>query len=87
MLVGQILFLLIIATVLAVLCALLIARLYRVSMKRLMQAPITQTANEVSACSAANHERTETPASLTLTDNQHAYRRLLVSFLEKVFSV
>lgn len=81
MLVGQILFLLIIATVLAVLCALLIARLYRVSMKRLMQAPITQTANEVSACSAANHERTETPASLTLTDNQHAYRRLLVSFL------
>ena len=43
MLVGQILFLLVIATVLAMLCALLIARLYRVSMKRLMQAPLTKT--------------------------------------------
>lgn len=81
MLVGQILFLLIIATVLAVLCALLIARLYRLSMKRLMQAPMTKVTTEVSACSTANHERTDAPAALTLADNQRAYRRLLVSFL------
>jgi hypothetical protein len=79
--VGQILFLLTIATVLAVLGALLVARMYRASMKRLMQAPVTKIAPEVSTTSAFNHDISWTAAALTLEDNQRAYRRLLVSFL------
>lgn len=81
MLVGQILFLLVIATVLAVLGALLVARLYRISMKRLMQAPVTHVVMEVSAPSDSKAHESLPPAALTLADNQHAYRRLLGHFL------
>jgi hypothetical protein len=79
--VGQILFLLVIATVLAMLGALLVARLYRASMRRLMQATVTRITPEVSASSGVNHDISGPAVALTLADNQRAYRRLLMSFL------
>jgi hypothetical protein len=79
--VGQILFLLVIATLLAVLGALLVASLYRASMKRLMRSPVTGVTTEVSASSDLNNDKSTPPAALTLANNLQAYRRLLVSFL------
>jgi hypothetical protein len=81
MLVGQILTLLIVATVLAVLGALLVARLYRASMKRLMRATLLPTSVEVSTSSPLNPIHKRPCAKVTLADNLLAYRRLLLSFL------
>jgi hypothetical protein len=81
MLVGQILTLLVIATVLAVLCALLVAGLYRASMKRLMRATLPSAGNEVSTPSHLNPFSKGLCTKVTLADNLHAYRRLLLSFL------
>jgi hypothetical protein len=81
MLVGQILTVLVIATVLAVLSALLVARLYRTRMKRLMQAPVKTPPMEVSAPSGQSPHKSEPAIPLTLADNQRAYRRLLASLL------
>jgi hypothetical protein len=81
MLVGQIITVLVIATVLAVLGALLVAGLYRASMKRLMRAPLPSTGNEVSAPSPLTSINKAPCAKVALADNLHAYRRLLLSFL------
>jgi hypothetical protein len=81
MLVGQILTVLVIATVLAVLGALLVARLYRASMKCLMQAPTSTFPTEVGAPSGLRPNKPGLAATVTLADNLRAYRRLVGSFL------
>lgn len=78
---GKILTLLVIATLLAVICAQVVAWRYRVSMKRLMQAPLGPT-GAVSAAQPTTPPATLTaPAALTLADNQRANRRLITQFL------
>jgi hypothetical protein len=81
MLVGQIISVLELATVLAVLSSLLVARLYRRSMKCLMQAPVNQGTTEVSTPFSSIPIKTGDCARITLTDNRRAYRRLMLSFL------
>jgi len=78
---GKILTLLVIATLLAVICAQVVAWRYRASMKRLMKAPLgaagAATAIEPPTAPAA----LPAPAALTLADNQRAYRRLITQFM------
>lgn len=81
MLVGQILSLLLVATVLAVVGAVVVASLYRASMKRLMRATLPVSALEVSAPSSPKALNNEVCVCVTASDNQSAYRRLLVSFV------
>jgi len=80
MLPGKIFFLLVVATLLALIGAWVVARSYRRSMQRLMKAP-------VAASSSAGTEATQPLAPArstqfpTLADNNEAYRRLLFSFI------
>lgn len=77
---GKILFLLFVATLLALIGALIVARSYRRSMQRLMKAP-------VGAPSGVRPEIALPPATApptqfpSLEDNQDAYRRLLYAFI------
>lgn len=80
---GKIFTLLIIATLLAVIGAQVVAWRYRISMKRLMRAPLpAATADAPSAASMAPEPtQLQPPAQLTLADNQQAYRQLLITFM------
>ncbi|MBB1073469.1 hypothetical protein HUU62_03475 [Rhodoferax sp. 4810] len=78
---GKILTLLIIATFLAVISAQVVAWRYRVSMKRLMRATLTAATDDAPTTAANAPAQLQPPAQLTLADNQHAYRRLLLQFM------
>jgi len=79
---GKIFFLLIVATLLALLGAWVVARSYRASMKRLMKmplaAPSTATAPEIVP---GYPSRATAPAPVTLAENRNAHFRLLAAFL------
>ena len=79
---GKIFFLLIVATLLALLGAWVVARSYRASMKRLMKiplaAPSTATAPEIVP---RYPSRATAPAPVTLAENRNAHFRLLAAFL------
>jgi len=79
---GKIFFLLIVATLLALLGAWVVARSYRASMKRLMKmplaAPSTATAPEIVP---GYPSRATAPAPVTLAENRNAHVRLLAAFL------
>ena len=79
---GKIFFLLIVATLLALLGAWVVARSYRASMKRLMKmplaAPSTATAPEIVP---GYPSRATAPAPVTLAENRDAHFRLLAAFL------
>ena len=79
---GKIFFLLIVATLLALLGAWVVARSYRASMKRLMKmplaAPSTATAPEIVP---RYPSRATAPATVTLAENRNAHFRLLAAFL------
>ena len=79
---GKIFFLLVIATLLALVASWVMARSYRASMKRLMQAPL---ANAPAASTPSAAPEPPPPASVAvfprLDDNNATYRRLLLSFL------
>ena len=79
---GKIFFLLIVATLLALLGAWVVARSYRASMKRLMKiplaAPSTATAPEIVP---RYPSRATAPVPVTLAENRKAHFRLLAAFL------
>ncbi|WP_310493105.1 hypothetical protein [Dechloromonas sp.] len=82
MLPGKLFFLLVVATLLALIGAWVVARSYRRSMQRLMKAPVAE------AQAAGAPDRSPTPPTLarsalfpTLDDNNEAHRRLLFSFI------
>ena len=81
MIIGQILFVLVISTVLAVISALLVGWRYRANMRRLMQAPLPAGPLEVSASSASKHQKDSFLTPVSLADNLRAYQRLLFAFI------
>jgi len=78
---GKILTLLILATLLAVVCAQLVAWRYRVSMQRLMRAPLNAAAHSTGPQHSTSPQRPAPAAAVTLDHNRAAYRRLLAQFL------
>ena len=82
MLPGKIFFLLVIATLLALLGAWIVARRYRASMKRLMQVPLAAPSTAGAPETGPDHPSPATvAASVTLEDNRNAHIRLLACFL------
>ena len=78
MLPGKIFTILILATVFASLGAWLVGWRYRAAMQRLMQAPVDAPA----AVTAVAAPPAKSPAAaVSLADNRHAYRRLILGFL------
>ena len=77
---GKIFFLLVVATLLALIGAWIVARRYRSSMQRLMKAPVTAAAGAATLAAAppAPARSTRFP---TLADNTEAHHRLLISFI------
>ncbi|MBU1366067.1 MAG: hypothetical protein KKE51_19790 [Gammaproteobacteria bacterium] len=76
---GKIFFLLVVATLLALVGAWVVARSYRRSMQRLMKAPVAEPGDgSLPASPPAVAGPTRFPS---LADNDDAYRRLLVSFI------
>lgn len=77
---GKIFFLLVVATLLALIGAWIVARRYRSSMQRLMKAPVTAPAGAATLAAAppAPARSTRFP---TLADNTEAHHRLLISFI------
>jgi hypothetical protein len=78
---GKILILLIVATLLAVLCAQLVAWRYRARMQQLMRSPLSTASGMVSHDRLATRLRPAPATALTLADNRHAYRNLLTRFV------
>ncbi len=82
MLPGKIATLLVIATILSVIGALLVAWRYRLAMQALMKAPLTTTpaASEIPAARLP-YAADAAPVPVTLADNRQAERRLILAFL------
>ena len=79
---GKILFLLIVATLLALLGAWIVARSYRASMKRLMKMPLAAPSTATAPESVPGYpSRATAPAPVTLAENRNAHVRLLAAFL------
>ena len=78
---GKILSLLVIATLLALVCAQLVAWRYRASMQRLMRAPLKAADGPAEPSNAPTSPQPTPAAALTLADNRRAYHRLLAQFL------
>lgn len=82
MLPGKLATLLIIATILSVIGALVVASRYRAAMKRLMKIPLNSGLTVESGSAVTPNLSTEQPArKLTLDDNRRDLRRLLLSFI------
>jgi hypothetical protein len=75
---GKLFFLLVVATLLALIGAWIVARRYRAAMQRLMKAPVSESA---SPPHAAPPKPAAPPLFPSLADNTEAYRRLLLSFM------
>jgi hypothetical protein len=79
---GKIFFLLVVATLLALIGAWIVAYRYRASMQRLMKAPLAEpAAASVQASPAAPPAAPRRHAFPTLADNLKAHQRLLFSFI------
>jgi hypothetical protein len=76
---GKLFFLLLVATLLALIGAWIVARRYRAGMQRLMKAPVTDSADNMPP--AAPPEQFRPAIFPTLADNAAAYRQLLLSFM------
>ncbi len=74
---GKIFFLLVVATLLALIGAWIVAQRYRASMQRLMKAPVAASSGASAPAPARQHQATFP----TLADNDDAHRRLLFSFI------
>ncbi|MBS1140589.1 MAG: hypothetical protein H6R13_2042 [Proteobacteria bacterium] len=79
MLSGKIATLLILATFLSVIAALIVVSRYRSAMKRLMQVPVAATGSGAEQ-SPADSSRLPPPAAIGLADNRRAYWNLLAAF-------
>ena len=78
MLAGKIATLLIIATVLSLISALIVASRYRAAMKRLMKMPLTAASPPPAALPSAMDA---SPFAVSLDDNDLAYRHLIGAFV------
>lgn len=82
MLPGKIATLLIIATVLSFFGALIVAARYRATMKALMKAPVdAQPGPESAAPAPLPYTAGSSPVAVTLADNRHAEKQLILAFL------
>lgn len=73
---GKLLFIVLAATVLSAVAALLIARSYRSAMKRLMSLPAPASSTEMPPAAAAAAAAAGAPRAVTRSDNRRAVRRV-----------
>ena len=87
MLPGKIATLLVIATALSVIGALLVAWRYRAAMQALMKAPLAAAPGASEAPAARlPYAADVAPIPVTLADNRQAERRLILAFLGETFA-